>query len=109
MSTIRKSLSDAWDTLYFLRDWRVYLLLIPVVYFYFLDAPLAKSIFTLLAGMATILLAAHLVRQILFPYIDLKDAWGQVIKEPLAAAIGLFSVLFFLCVVLWVVASWVKF
>lgn len=109
MNTILLALKDAWATLYFLRDWRVYLLLIPVFYFYHLDPALAKTVFTLLAGLTTILLAAHLVRQILFPYIDLKVAWNQVVKEPLSAAIGLLAVLLFLCVVLWVVASWVKF
>lgn len=91
-------------------DPRVLLLVIPAFwYVYTQDAANAMTIAYWTAVAVVLVGVTHLLRKLSFPYFDLKALADKAVNEnSVPAAIVVFSVVMFICVILFTLTTWTK-
>lgn len=77
-------------------DHRLFALLIPVVIIAVIDWPLVKSLGFSLLFLSFFALASHLLRKVLFPYLDMETLAFAARQNPIGAAIVFLGI----CIVL---------
>lgn len=77
------------------RDFFFILRIVPILGFaaIFLVDDKSASVLTYVIAITLVLIAlSHIVRKLLFPYIDLRDAWEKANDTPVGAAIVFASI-----------------
>lgn len=96
-----------------LLDLRFLIMAVPSFAYLFIsndgkNADIAWTMIYAIAVMTAFTAVTHLIRKLLFPYIDLKQFATQANLEPKSAAIVFASVCFVLSVVLFSMVYWIK-
>lgn len=93
-----------------LMDWRVFLLIIPAMYFQQQDLSLAATLLSSLSGMLVLVIFAHLARKILQPSVDSQKMAADVNdgENDMAKALLYFSHTILFIVVLGLSVYWVR-
>lgn len=68
-------------------DWRVWALLIPASAVLALDTPVLLTLLYSLSAMFLIVAVAHVIRRVLFPYLDLEEVENQASTSPIGAGL----------------------
>lgn len=68
-------------------DLRVWALLVPAVLVLAVDLPVLFTLGYSLAAMLVIVAVAHVIRRVLFPYLDLEEVENQASTSPIGAGL----------------------
>lgn len=71
----------------FICDIRPLILLLPALAVLAIDLPVMLTLLYSLAAMLVIVTMAHLIRRILFPYVDLSDVENMASESPTGAGL----------------------
>ena len=96
-----------------ITDLRFLLLALPSFAYLFFsndgkNADIAWTMIYAIAVMVAFTSVTHLIRKLLFPYVDLKVFADEAVTDPRSAAIVFASVCFVLSVVLYSMVYWIK-
>jgi hypothetical protein len=69
------------------HDWRLWALLIPAALILFTNVPVALTIGYSFAVVVLFAAASHVLRKVLFPYVDLRELVNKAVETPLASAV----------------------
>jgi hypothetical protein len=74
------------------HDWRLWALLIPAALILFTNVPVALTIGYSFAVVVFFAAASHVLRKVLFPYVDLRQLVEMASNQPLPSAIVFLAV-----------------
>ena len=68
-------------------DWRVWALLIPASAVLALDMPVLLTLLYSLSAMFLIVAVAHVIRRVMFPYLNLEEVENRASETPFGAGL----------------------
>jgi hypothetical protein len=89
-------------------DWRLWALLIPAALILCTNLPVALTIGYSFSVVLIFAGASHLLRKVLFPYVDLRLLVAKAVETPLASAVIFLAVAIVLSAILVANAIWLS-
>jgi hypothetical protein len=89
-------------------DWRLWALLIPAALILFSNVPVALTIGYSFAVVVFFAAASHLLRKVLFPYVDLRELVDKAVETPLASAVVFLGIAIVLSAIFIANAIWLS-
>lgn len=109
MKRFEKWFDDLTKGLLALFDSRILLLLVPaMLYLYWKDAAVADTITYAFVVMIAMSALSHLMRKMIFPYIDLKVFIEQAKTNPIASGQVVLSMALIICTLIYATVQWVR-
>ncbi|HDR9163607.1 TPA: hypothetical protein QDB28_004011 [Burkholderia vietnamiensis] len=91
-----------------LHDWRMVALLIPAVLILCTNMPVALTIGYSFSVAFIFAAASHLLRKVLFPYVDLRELVAHASCTPLGSAVVFLSVMIVLSSIMLAISLWLS-
>lgn len=89
-------------------DWRVWALLIPALAVLALDLPVLLTLLYSLSAIFIMVAVAHVIRRVMFPYLDLEDVENRASETPTGAGLVFLGAAILVSAVIIGTAIWVS-